>query len=72
MDPNGAEIVWSTLWAHLGPKLMNRCRPDKNDTKEHRKMFKHISSEKRHDGWGASEEIHNTFFKEVLECELRL
>ena len=26
---------------HLGPKLMNRCKPEK-DTKEHGQMLKHI------------------------------
>ena len=36
----GAEKCVGHAWCRLGPKLMNHCRPEKTDTKEHGKMLK--------------------------------
>ena len=47
VDPDGEALVWCrkcsgyAQWC-VGTKLMNRCIPEKKDTKEHGKMLKNV------------------------------
>ena len=46
-DPHGEALAWCRKCSgfarcRLGPKLMNRCKPEEKGTKEHRKMLKII------------------------------
>ena len=52
VDPDGETLVWCTRCCRMGPILMNRCRPQQKDTKEHRNMVKIVFKFKRRRGDG--------------------
>ena len=59
-DPTGEASVWcgkcsGCARCRLGRKLMNRCRPEKIDTKEHGKMFLSVLDRNAR-GWSVEEE----------------
>ena len=51
VDPNGEALVWCRECSglpccRLGPKLMNRCRPEKKDTWNSRKQSSNSKKER--------------------------